>query len=171
MAEWNAKNKDSLVQEKAELDRFFQQVNQAVPALNKELEAAQSAGNSELAAKLSNDILAVQGEVESKSQRYADLDFELTSNIEDISASTERLRKGRSTQDVERPTAIVGVAGSMPVSWPRTTLDPQKAAQEKKQDLSLVSGISPENIDVNPKNVPAAQRATLGAMVLPESRG
>ena len=171
MAEGNAKNKDSLVQEKAELDRFFQQVNQAVPALNKELEAAQSAGNSELAAKLSNDILTVQGEVESKSQRYADLDFEISSDIGNIQESTKRLREGTTKEEfVTRPAMVGGFGGSMP-SYTPAQFDKKLVEDQKKQDLSLVSGVVPENIDVNPKNVPASQRATLGAMVSPESRG
>jgi hypothetical protein len=142
MAEGNAKNKDSLVQEKAELDRFFQQVNQAVPALNKELEAAQSAGNSELAAKLSNDILTVQGEVESKSQRYADLDFEISSDIGNIQESTKRLREGTTKEEfVTRPTAMVGgFGGSMP-SYTPAQFDKKLVEDQKKQDLSLVSGL------------------------------
>lgn len=171
MAEVKTKIKDALLEEKAGLDTFFQQVNQAIPALNKKLEAAKASGDNELASRLSNDILAVQGEIESKSQRYADLDFELTSGIEAISEATKRIRTGTPSEKVvSRPAVVGGFGGSMPAYTP-AAYDTQRLEQEKKQDLSLVSGVSPESIDLNPYNVPAAQRAALGAMVSPESRG
>lgn len=171
MAEPKANNRDLLVQEKAGLDNFFQQVNQAIPALNAELENAQASGDQKLAEKISNDILAVRNEVEAKSQRYADLDFELTSGIEQVKEATGRLREGKTKEEfITRPAMFSGMGGSMP-SYTPAQYDQRLVEEQKKKDLSLVSGVAPENIDLNPLNVPPSQRMALGALQSPEARG
>jgi hypothetical protein len=85
--------KEQLLNEKSQLDRFFDRVNRGVPVLNQQLEQAQAAGDTNLATTLSNEILAIKREADRKSQRYADLDFEISGQMR--SGASERLSSGR----------------------------------------------------------------------------
>jgi hypothetical protein len=159
--------KEQLLNEKSQLDRFFDRVNRWVPVLNQQLEQAQAAGDTNLATTLSNEILAIKREADRKSQRYADLDFEISGQMR--SGASERLSSGLPSEEAMVSPATISMGGSMPAFSP-ARFDPSRVAEEKKRDLAYVSGIAPENIDLSPEDVPAGQRFAMGALQTSESR-
>lgn len=174
MAEQEQDQFASLRDEKKQLDDFFSRVNQAVPKLEQQLKDAESAGDSNLATRISGELLAIGKEADLLGDRYAEIDYQLTggeAKLAEVQRASESLRGGGYAVRGEAE-GIGGMAMGIPmppVSL-RGPLKREETEQSKKEALSVITNVPAEKINTDGRQMPASQRAALGALQSPEKR-
>lgn len=171
MAQAKENDKDALMQEMSSIEEFTGRANNAIANLNSKIVEADASGDKETAKKLAKDLMTIRGEAESLQDRYSELDYILNEKprLEKVQESTKKLREGGYREISTPPQSGGFMTGGMPYYTP-PQFDIAKSEKNKKELISNLIAVPPEKIDTAPKDFPATQRATLGALSNQDSR-
>jgi hypothetical protein len=160
--------RNALIIERDELDNFFNQVNSVLPQMEQELIAANSAGDVESEQRIANEIIILREEAESKSDRYADLKYEIETapELTKIQQASEQLRSGGYKQYTDPNAVFIGMRSKAFMS---PKIDVKKTREALVEQVSVLTNTPKER--VNPQNeLPASDKFALGAIQSPEMR-
>lgn len=162
--------RNALIVERDELDNFFKQVNFALPKMEQELIAANSAGDVESEQRIANEMLILRQEAEAKSNRYADIKYEIETapKLAEIQQASRLLSSGGYKQyDFQPESSYVRPLSSSAPVYTAPKINVKKTREELQKQVAVLTNTPVEQ--VNPKNeLPASDKFALGAIQTPE---
>ena len=172
MAQQNTESDMSALQaEKEQISSYFDQLNKDLPLIHKKLAEANERNDSKSAGEITNSLLEIQAVSEELGNRYAEIKFQLEDKegLKQISEASTRLRTGQTKEEFKTGPAKITQAGPVAFYTP-PSYNQALSEKQKKEDLSLVSGVQAETIDPNAYNAPPSERFWFGALKSDEEK-